>query len=110
MSIEDVAPIFERVNSTGTPLTIVDLMRAATWSLEFDLIDTIDELLDALDHKDFGRIDRKIVLRNLSAAAGGGFSTASIDDLRRHTPESLRAAAHSTQQAYLRAVDFLTTQ
>jgi uncharacterized protein with ParB-like and HNH nuclease domain len=32
MSIKDVAPIFERINSTGTRLTIVDLMRAATWS------------------------------------------------------------------------------
>ena len=30
MSIEDVAPVFERINSTGTRLTIVDLMRAAT--------------------------------------------------------------------------------
>ena len=30
MSIKDVAPIFERINSTGTQLTIVDLMRAAT--------------------------------------------------------------------------------
>ena len=32
MSIEAVAPIFERINSKGTALTIVDLMRAATWS------------------------------------------------------------------------------
>ena len=29
MSVEAVAPIFERINSRGTPLTIVDLMRAA---------------------------------------------------------------------------------
>ena len=42
MSIQDVAPIFERINSTGTQLTIVDLMRAATWSQDFDLIDAID--------------------------------------------------------------------
>ncbi|WP_280175154.1 DUF262 domain-containing protein [Micromonospora cremea] len=30
MSINDVAPVFERINSTGTRLTIYDLMRAAT--------------------------------------------------------------------------------
>ena len=29
MSIKDIAPIFERINSSGTPLTVVDLMRAA---------------------------------------------------------------------------------
>lgn len=37
MSIKDVAPVFERINSTGTRLTIFDLMRAATWSPDFDL-------------------------------------------------------------------------
>ncbi len=46
MSIKDVAPVFERINSTGTPLTIVDLMRAATWSPTFDLVDSMDEILN----------------------------------------------------------------
>lgn len=110
MRIEDVAPIFERINSTGTPLTIVDLMRAATWSPDFDLIDTIDDLLNALDDKGFGSIDRKVILRNLSASAGGGFSTDSIDDLRKHTPEDLEKAAEQAKESYLRTVDFLTTQ
>jgi hypothetical protein len=110
MSIDDVAPIFERINSSGTQLTIVDLMRAATWSPEFDLIDTIDALLSAVSSKDFGMIDKKVVLRNLSVAAGGGFSTDSIDDLRKLKPEDLKAAAEDTKQAYLRTVDFLATQ
>ena len=74
MSIKDVAPIFERINSTGTRLTIVDLMRAATWSEGFDLIDAIDEVLEVLNEKEFGGVDRKVVLRVMSAAAGGGFS------------------------------------
>lgn len=110
MSIEDVAPIFERINSTGTPLTIVDLMRAATWSPEFDLIDTIDALLSAMASKGFGAIDKKVVLRNLSAAAGGGFSTDSIDELRKLQPPALKAAAEDTEKSYLRTVDFLATQ
>jgi hypothetical protein len=66
MSIEDVAPIFERINSSGTALTIVDLMRAATWSPDFDLIDTIDNLLAELASKGFSGIDRKVVLRAIS--------------------------------------------
>jgi hypothetical protein len=110
MAIEDVAPIFERINSTGTPLTIVDLMRAATWSPEFDLIDTIEELLGALAEKEFSGIDKKVILRNISASAGGGFSTDSIDDLRDHSAESLKAAAQATKSAYLRMVDFLATE
>ena len=87
MSIEDVAPIFERINSKGTPLTIVDLMRAATWSPEFDLVDSIDDIVGSLEEKHFGGIERKAILRNISAAAGGGFSADSIDNLRKHPPE-----------------------
>jgi len=77
MAIQDVAPIFERINSSGTQLTIVDLMRAATWSPEFDLIDAIEAILEDLDNKGFGDIDKKVVLRNISASAGGGFSNPS---------------------------------
>jgi hypothetical protein len=110
MSIEDVAPIFERINSTGTQLTIVDLMRAATWSQDFDLIDAIDEALDTLASKNFGGLDRKAVLRTMSAAAGGGFSAGSIDDLRKHDAQKLRTAATEAEEAYKRAVDFLATQ
>lgn len=110
MSIEAVAPIFERINSRGTPLTIVDLMRAATWSEEFDLIDAITDITDELANKDFGSIERKAILRSISAAAGGGFSESSIDDLRKHSPEELEAAVAQTNEAFSRAVDFMATE
>jgi hypothetical protein len=108
MSLEDVAPIFERINSMGTPLTIVDLMRAATWSPDFDLIDSIEGILGSLEEKGFQAIDRKTVLRNLAAAVGGGFSTDSIDALRNHGADALSAAMNEVREAYKRMVDFLT--
>ena len=110
MPIEDVAPIFERINSSGTPLTIVDLMRAATWSPDFDLVDSIDSVLKELEDKNFGKIDRKVILRNLSAAAGGGFSVESIDALRSHSTDALKKAVSTVEEAYKCAVDFLSTQ
>lgn len=110
MPLEDVAPIFERINSTGTSLTIVDLMRAATWSPDFDLIDTIDAIRQTLGEKGFGGLDRKALLRNMSAAAGGGFSAESIDDLRKENAETLKAVSAATEEAYKRTVDFLATQ
>jgi hypothetical protein len=110
MSIEDVAPIFERINSTGTRLTIVDLMRAATWSQDFDLIDAIDGVLGVLDGKKFGGIDRKVILRVMSSAVGGGFSADSIDTLRNHDATTLKAAIQESQFAFEKAVDFLATQ
>lgn len=111
MPIDDVAPIFERINSTGTKLTIVDLMRAATWSEEFDLVETIDSaVLETLGEKNFGGIERKAVLRVISAAAGGGFSVDSIDNLRSLDADALKNASGSTQEAFKLAVDFLRDQ
>ena len=111
MPIGSVAPIFERINSTGTRLTMVDLMRAATWSEEFDLVDSIDEdILGALKDKGFGSIDRKSVLRNFSAASGRSFTADGIDDLRNCNISELKNAAQTTLDAYRRAVDFFATE
>jgi hypothetical protein len=108
MSLADVAPIFERINSTGTRLTIVDLMRAATWSPDFDLVDSIDSIRESLTAKSFEGIDRKAILRNVSAAVGGSFSTESIDGLRRSSADQLIVAVKATEESYKLAVDFLS--
>lgn len=110
MSIQDVAPVFERINSTGTALTIVDLMRAATWSPTFDLVDAIDGVRDDLAPKNFNGIDRKTMLRTVAAAAGLGFEASAIDDLRDRTEDQLSQAVSDAREAAKRASDFLATQ
>jgi hypothetical protein len=72
--------------------------------------DLITGISDELDAKLFGGIDRKAILRSISAAAGGGFSEASIDGLRKHSPAELEAAVSETKAAYSRAVDFMATE
>ena len=121
MPIADLAPIFERVNSTATPLTIVDLMRAATWSPDFDLRDSMDEIRDKLQLRDFGSVDRKTILRIVSAAAGFGFRAEDIDRLRPKRPITAHSTDTDSKGTDLkqvladaaagadRAVDFLTT-
>ncbi|SEU38985.1 hypothetical protein SAMN05443639_1312 [Stigmatella erecta] len=110
MSIKDVAPIFERINSQGVPLTRVDLLRAATWSKEFDLNEAIGEIQEELDEKGFREIESKSILRNLSASQGGGFSIEDVEHLRGHTPQARLEAAKITKLAYQRAVDFLVSE
>lgn len=110
MSIDDVAPIFERINSTGTRLTIVDLMRAATWSQDFDLVETINNILAELSIKDYGGIEKKTILRNMSSASGGGFSIENINNLRNKTIDELKAAATDTLEASKKSVDYLKGQ
>jgi len=110
MSIDDVAPVFERINSTGTRLTIYDLMRAATWSPDFDLGNTVDAIKSTLEPKKFHTLDNKTFLRTLGAAAGGDFSAQSIDALRELDKDTLSSAADAMKAASLRAADFLATQ
>lgn len=110
MAKDEVAKVFERINSTGTQLDMVDLVRAATWKPDFDLSDEIDQLLGVLDEKHYGHVDRKTMLRTISAAAGFGFANQDMDRLRELSKTELEAAVASASEAARRAVDFCTTQ
>lgn len=112
MSVRDVGPIFERINSStssGARLTIVDLMRAATWSQKFDLFNIIDEVLKSFETKNFEKIERMALLRSISAAAGGEFQADSIDTLRDRKPDELKAANNAVKKSYSLAIDFLAS-
>jgi hypothetical protein len=124
MSITDVAPVFERINSRGTKLTIFDLMRAATWRPEFDLGAAIQDLQVSLAEKRFHTLDGTTFLRALAAASGTmahdanakdtdankDFSRSSIDSLRTLTTAQLKALTESTKISAGLAADFLTTE
>ncbi len=110
MRLNEVAPIFERINSTGRQLTIVDLMRAATWSGEFDLSDTINAVRLALEAKNFDDVPDPHILRNIAASAGLGINKENIDKLRDCTSQVLQEAASTSVTAYQLAVDFLTKE
>ncbi|MBF6128889.1 GmrSD restriction endonuclease domain-containing protein [Nocardia brasiliensis] len=110
MPLSDVAPVFERINSTGTRLTIFDLMRAATWSTSFDLGASVDKIRSAIEPKCFSGLDEKVFLRALSASAGGSFNAESIDDLRKLSETALMQAVADTEKAAKLTCDFLTTE
>jgi len=110
MNLDEVAPIFERINSSGRQLTIVDLMRAATWKGGFDLSDAIQSVRSACESKNFEDIKDTHILRSISACAGLGIHKEDIDKLRDCTTEQLKAAAQKSVEAYKLAVDFLTSE
>lgn len=107
---DEVAKVFERINSTGTQLDVVDMVRAATWKPDFDLSEEIDQLLGVLEEKRYGHVDRKTMLRTISAAAGFGFANQDMDRLRELDKNELESAVRSASEAARRAVDFCTTQ
>lgn len=110
MTVNEVAPIFERINSTGRRLTIVDLMRAATWSGNFDLSDSIESIREALRPKNFDDVSESDILKNISSAMGYGINKDDIDKLRDCSSGQLKSAADSCIESYKHAVDFLTSE
>jgi hypothetical protein len=82
------------------------------------LVDSIDEIrddmvdagFDAVDESGRQVVDRKVILRNISATAGGGFSAESIEGLRDHSAQRLQEATAATRQAYRRTIDFLVKE
>jgi len=111
MDLNQVAPVFERINSSGRRLTIVDLMRAATWKEgAFDLNDAIKAVREACETKNFAEIEEGHILRSISAACDFGINKGDIEKLRNVTSEQLTTAARSCIDAYQLAVDFLTTE
>ena len=109
-SFTEVGRIFERVNTRGTPLTTVEIVRATTWRGDFDLLDAIDQVRQALVGKHYGKIDRMLLLRSISAAAGLGFAAKDIECLPTVSAATLASAIEQTEDASRRAVDFLTTE
>jgi hypothetical protein len=109
LELDEVCPIFERINSSGTRLSIYDLMVAATWSQTFDLNKRAESLATALERKDFDQIEGTTLLKILSAIHSGSTERTSIIDLRSLTGDQLDDLVQRARAALERAVDFLGT-
>lgn len=109
MDVDEVAKVFERINSTATKLTIADLIRAATWTSSFDLADLLDDASSSLAAKQFDTVEPPTLLRVIAAAGGHGYDSTDIDKLRRHSSDELRGIIAKASEGARRAADFLAT-
>jgi hypothetical protein len=105
-SKSEVGVIFERINSTGTKLTTLDLMVAWTWSEDFHLQEEIHELLEALEAKGFGDLPEKTILQCLSAIIQKSTSTKAILELK---PTMVHDKFELLVSSMEKAIDFLAT-
>jgi hypothetical protein len=107
-TVEHVSSIFERINNTGTKLTVYDLMVAATWTETFDLRDHVEKTLRELDRKDYGDVSPVAILQLLAAHVENSASRHAIFSLRKRDSEFLSRSVDEIQEALRRAVDFLS--
>jgi Protein of unknown function DUF262 len=64
-SNQEVCRIFQRINSSGTTLSTLELLAAWTWSDQFDLRSEIQTLLDRLSDKGYEQLEKAEVMRCL---------------------------------------------
>lgn len=106
-SNKEVCSIFQRINSSGTPLSNLELLTAWTWSDQFDLRREIDDLLDVLRDKGYEEIDQPLLMRMLASLTFGSIDS---DDLVDVDPDRLVDGMAKLKVAVLAAVDFLEGQ
>lgn len=109
LTLDEVCPIFERINSSGTRLSTFDLMVAATWSREFDLNDRVEDIALKLDQKNFGDIEGGTVLKVMAAARRRSVSRESVLALRTEKPDDLDSLVAAVLASSERAVDLMAT-
>ena len=110
LTVEEVCPIFERINSSGTKLSMYDLMVAATWSPRFDLNAVSEQVAASLEAKGFDSIDSTTILKCLAAVQFGGLKRDQLLALRDVDEKQMQALVDATSNALLRAVDLLSTE
>lgn len=110
LTVEEVCPIFERINSSGTRLSTYDLMVAATWSQQFNLNNEAEEIADALTPKGFGDISGDTILKCMSAIYFQSIKREQILSLRNLTKSQMDNLVDRTKTALLKSVDLLSTE
>jgi hypothetical protein len=84
-------------------------MVAATWNRDFDLNESVDIILDALESKGYGNTDKATVLKSLSAIQIGSIKDKSLRTLRDLDSDAMKQISNKTQEALARAIDVLNT-
>lgn len=103
-SNQEVCRVFQRINSSGTSLSTLELLSAWTWSDNFNLINEISALLDKLEDCNYGAISEELVLRCLAAVVLDKIDTEELVDV---SPNDLINGVTKLKQALFATVDFL---
>jgi hypothetical protein len=103
----EVGIIFERINNTGTKLTTLDLMTAWTWTDNFHLLESITELQEELEEKNFGELTQNILLQAISGIIQNDTTTKAITDL---TGEQVRDNWEIFCESLRKGIDFISSE
>lgn len=106
-SNQEVCRVFQRINSSGTTLSTLELLAAWTWSDAFDLRNEIAGTLERLDDKGYEDLGETNVMRCLAAVVLNGIDA---DGLVDADPTNLVDGMSKVKQALFATIDFLETE
>jgi hypothetical protein len=101
---QEVCRVFQRINSSGTTLSSLELLAAWTWSEQFDLRNEIQSLIDRLATKGYEELDTDEIMRCLAAVVLDKVDPDTLVDIN---PEKLVQGMSKLKEAINAAVDFL---
>jgi hypothetical protein len=101
---QEVCRVFQRINSSGTSLSTLELLAAWTWSDQFDLRNEIETLIDRLADRGYEQLDQSLLMRCLAAIV---LKKIDPDELVDAAPERLIEGMSVLKQAVAGAIDFL---
>lgn len=107
--LEDVVEVFRRVNSSGTPLSPVDFVRALTWRSSFDLEETFAEFAERYQGTPLEGLTEDFLIKCLAIAAGLSLDARDILQLKDMAtrPEALSEEVEAMQRGLDRMAAFL---
>lgn len=111
-SLDDAVTIFARVNQRGRDMTPDQMVSALTFrdqgEGDFDLANSIDNILGNLREIGFGDLQRRIILQIILALAGLDFTRPSYEHIvDRQSHEKMRPAVEHASAAVTASVRFL---
>ncbi|PKB88166.1 hypothetical protein A8A01_23190 [Ewingella americana] len=104
---QEVCRVFQRINSSGTRLSTLELLSAWTWSEQFNLRNEIESLLDSISDRGYEQLDEALLMRCLTAIVNGGIDSDSLVDA---PPEVLISSMTSLKQSLYATIDFLDSE
>lgn len=106
-SNQEVCRVFQRINSSGTTLSTLELLSAWTWSEQFDLRNEIQDLLDRLADKGYGDLAESEVMRCLTAIVSDHIDSEALVEIK---PDLLVEGMSKLKQAMFATIDFLESE
>lgn len=103
----EVGIIFERINNTGTKLTTLDLMTAWTWTDDFHLLESMNELQEELEEKNFGDLTQNVLLQAISGLIQNNTTTKAVTEL---SGEDIRDNWDKFCEALRKGIDFISAE